>query len=189
VLYQLQCTLSPPLPPLSLLPPGKDLIQNHLTFSLYNHTAMWPQQDMNPRAFRCNGHLLLNSEKMSKSTGNFKTLSEVSVHGALCGAGVSYTHPSEVGLIMRSHWQKLCLQQHEGTLYEETYLFLAPPPRGQHGLQLISRRASLPHGRHVTCVCIDQSALAVAAGACLAGPALQCRNSPVSTTHTFQAMH
>lgn len=57
---------------------GKDLIQNHLTFSLYNHTAMWPQQDMNPAAFRCNGHLLLNSEKMSKSTGNFKTLSEVS---------------------------------------------------------------------------------------------------------------
>jgi leucyl-tRNA synthetase len=23
---------------------------------------------------RCNGHLLLNAEKMSKSTGNFKTL-------------------------------------------------------------------------------------------------------------------
>lgn len=23
---------------------------------------------------RCNGHLMLNSEKMSKSTGNFKTL-------------------------------------------------------------------------------------------------------------------
>lgn len=34
---------------------------------------------MNPVAFRCNGHLLLNSEKMSKSTGNFKTLSEVCV--------------------------------------------------------------------------------------------------------------
>ena len=77
---------SPPPPPA-----GKDLIQNHLTFSLYNHTAMWPQQDMNPRAFRCNGHLLLNSEKMSKSTGNFKTLSEVSVHGALCWEGVDYT--------------------------------------------------------------------------------------------------
>jgi hypothetical protein len=56
---------------------GKDLIQNHLTFSLYNHTAMWPAGDKNPGSFRCNGHLLLNSEKMSKSTGNFKTLSEV----------------------------------------------------------------------------------------------------------------
>jgi cysteinyl-tRNA synthetase len=65
----------------SLVTTGKDLIQNHLTFSLYNHTTMWPQQDMNPKALRCNGHLLLNSEKMSKSTGNFKTLSEV------CGGG------------------------------------------------------------------------------------------------------
>lgn len=37
---------------------------------------------------RCNGHLLLNSEKMSKSTGNFKTLSDVSApHG---GAGCQY---------------------------------------------------------------------------------------------------
>ena len=29
-----------------------------------------------PQAVRANGHLLLNSEKMSKSTGNFLTLSE-----------------------------------------------------------------------------------------------------------------
>jgi hypothetical protein len=27
-----------------------------------------------PRAVRANGHLLINSAKMSKSTGNFKTL-------------------------------------------------------------------------------------------------------------------
>ena len=48
----------------------QDLIQNHLTFSLYNHTAMWEgRPDMWPRAMRCNGHLLLNAEKMSKSTG------------------------------------------------------------------------------------------------------------------------
>jgi leucyl-tRNA synthetase len=66
-------------PSVSFPATGKDLIQNHLTFSLYNHTAVWPGQDMNPVAFRCNGHLLLNSEKMSKSTGNFKTLAEVRV--------------------------------------------------------------------------------------------------------------
>jgi cysteinyl-tRNA synthetase len=30
-----------------------------------------------PPSPRCNGHLLLNSEKMSKSTGNFKTLADV----------------------------------------------------------------------------------------------------------------
>ncbi|KAM3348461.1 hypothetical protein ACQJBY_022002 [Aegilops geniculata] len=54
---------------------GKDLIQNHLTFSIYNHTALLPEYHW-PRGFRCNGHLMLNSEKMSKSTGNFLTLKE-----------------------------------------------------------------------------------------------------------------
>jgi leucyl-tRNA synthetase len=52
---------------------GKDLIQNHLTFCIYNHTALLPEHHW-PRGFRCNGHLMLNSEKMSKSTGNFRTL-------------------------------------------------------------------------------------------------------------------
>ncbi|KAJ1261107.1 hypothetical protein BS78_09G002900 [Paspalum vaginatum] len=52
---------------------GKDLIQNHLTFCIYNHTALLPEHHW-PRGMRCNGHLMLNSEKMSKSTGNFRTL-------------------------------------------------------------------------------------------------------------------
>ncbi|XP_072964370.1 leucine--tRNA ligase, cytoplasmic [Typha angustifolia] len=52
---------------------GKDLIQNHLTFCIYNHSALLPKHQW-PRGFRCNGHLMLNSEKMSKSTGNFRTL-------------------------------------------------------------------------------------------------------------------
>ncbi|KAG2427994.1 hypothetical protein HXX76_011980 [Chlamydomonas incerta] len=63
--------------PFDLRVSGKDLIQNHLTFALYNHTAVWATDKAKwPRALRCNGHLLLNSEKMSKSTGNFKTLNE-----------------------------------------------------------------------------------------------------------------
>ncbi|GLT73338.1 hypothetical protein SLA2020_452060 [Shorea laevis] len=52
---------------------GKDLIQNHLTFSIYNHTAIMSKNHW-PGGFRCNGHIMLNSEKMSKSTGNFRTL-------------------------------------------------------------------------------------------------------------------
>ncbi|OMO52030.1 Aminoacyl-tRNA synthetase, class Ia [Corchorus capsularis] len=59
--------------PFDLRVSGKDLIQNHLTFCLYNHTAIM-SKDHWPRGFRCNGHITLNSEKMSKSTGNFKTL-------------------------------------------------------------------------------------------------------------------
>lgn len=63
--------------PMDLRVSGKDLVPNHLTYYLYNHVAMWPKHsEMWPRAVRANGHLLLNSEKMSKSTGNFLTLSE-----------------------------------------------------------------------------------------------------------------
>lgn len=63
--------------PVDLRVSGKDLIQNHLTFFLYNHAAMWPKEaNLWPRSIRCNGHLLLNSAKMSKSDGNFLTLNE-----------------------------------------------------------------------------------------------------------------
>ncbi|KAK4758384.1 hypothetical protein SAY87_019685 [Trapa incisa] len=59
--------------PFDLRVSGKDLIQNHLTFSIYNHAAIMLKHHW-PRGFRCNGHLMLNNEKMSKQTGNFKTL-------------------------------------------------------------------------------------------------------------------
>lgn len=61
--------------PLDLRVSGKDLLQNHLLFSIYNHAAIWPDE-LGPRAFRANGHLLLNGDKMAKSTGNFLTLRE-----------------------------------------------------------------------------------------------------------------
>nr|GMC75352.1 leucine--tRNA ligase, cytoplasmic-like [Ipomoea batatas] len=61
--------------PFDLRVSGKDLIQNHLTFCIYNHTAILPKH-LWPRGFRCNGHIMLNSEKMSKSTGNFRTLKQ-----------------------------------------------------------------------------------------------------------------
>ncbi|CAB4298554.1 unnamed protein product [Prunus armeniaca] len=61
--------------PFDLRVSGKDLIQNHLTFCIYNHTAIMSKKHW-PRGFRCNGHLMLDSMKMSKSTGNFMTLRE-----------------------------------------------------------------------------------------------------------------
>ncbi len=57
--------------PLDLRVSGKDLIQNHLTYFLYNHQAIWPtpvrgeERCRWPNAIRCNGHLMLNSEKVS----------------------------------------------------------------------------------------------------------------------------
>lgn len=61
--------------PLDVRVSGKDLIQNHLTFFLYVHVALFKPEYW-PRAVRINGHLMLNGEKMSKSTGNFLTLSD-----------------------------------------------------------------------------------------------------------------
>ncbi|GAW13850.1 hypothetical protein ANO14919_032400 [Xylariales sp. No.14919] len=61
--------------PLDLRVSGKDLIQNHLTFFLYIHVALWPSKYW-PRGIRVNGFVLLNGEKMAKSTGNFLTLRE-----------------------------------------------------------------------------------------------------------------
>jgi leucyl-tRNA synthetase len=59
--------------PLDVRVSGKDLIPNHLTFFLYIHLAIFPPEYW-PKGVRANGHLLLNGEKMSKSTGNFSKL-------------------------------------------------------------------------------------------------------------------
>jgi leucyl-tRNA synthetase len=62
--------------PLDVRVSGKDLIANHLTFALYVHIAIFPREYW-PRGIRANGHLMLNGEKMSKSTGNFMTLRDL----------------------------------------------------------------------------------------------------------------
>merc|ERR1712203_356055 len=62
--------------PMDLRVSGKDLVPNHLTYAVYNHVAIWPEKEKWIRGIRANGHFLLNSEKMSKSTGNFMTLAD-----------------------------------------------------------------------------------------------------------------
>jgi leucyl-tRNA synthetase len=59
--------------PVDLRTSGRDLVKNHLTFWIYNHTAIFPEA-MWPKAVRTNGHLNLNNDKMAKSTGNLLTL-------------------------------------------------------------------------------------------------------------------
>ncbi|GAB1312120.1 cytosolic leucyl tRNA synthetase [Madurella fahalii] len=62
--------------PLDIRISGKDLVNNHLFFFLYIHQAIWGEQAPSflPKGIRLNGHLMLNGEKMSKSTGNFLAL-------------------------------------------------------------------------------------------------------------------
>eukprot|EP01054_Gregarina_sp_Poly1_P010164 Gregarina_sp_Poly_1__10163@NODE_698_length_6704_cov_82_277535_g526_i0_p1_GENE_NODE_698_length_6704_cov_82_277535_g526_i0NODE_698_length_6704_cov_82_277535_g526_i0_p1_ORF_typecomplete_len1124_score183_98tRNAsynt_1/PF00133_22/8_1e89tRNAsynt_1g/PF09334_11/2_7e11tRNAsynt_1g/PF09334_11/69tRNAsynt_1g/PF09334_11/2_7e17tRNAsynt_1e/PF01406_19/3tRNAsynt_1e/PF01406_19/2e12Anticodon_1/PF08264_13/5_4e10tRNAsynt_1d/PF00750_19/2_2tRNAsynt_1d/PF00750_19/29tRNAsynt_1f/PF01921_18/0_22_NODE_698_length_6704_cov_82_ len=63
--------------PMNLRCSGKDLVPNHLTMSLFHHAAIWPKHpELWPRGFYVNGHVMLDSEKMSKSTGNFLSLDE-----------------------------------------------------------------------------------------------------------------
>jgi leucyl-tRNA synthetase len=55
---------------------GKDLVQNHLTFYIFNHTACFPEQYW-PKGIGVNGYISVQKQKMSKSKGNFKTLRDV----------------------------------------------------------------------------------------------------------------
>ncbi|EJU03238.1 leucine-tRNA ligase [Dacryopinax primogenitus] len=59
--------------PMDIRSSGKDLINNHLTFCIYNHAAIFPEEKW-PLSMRANGHLMLNGKKMSKSTGNSLTM-------------------------------------------------------------------------------------------------------------------
>ncbi len=48
---------------------AKDLVQNHLTFMMFHHVAIWPK-DKWPRTVAVNGFVNVEGEKMSKSKGN-----------------------------------------------------------------------------------------------------------------------
>ncbi|HEV8595266.1 MAG TPA: leucine--tRNA ligase [Thermoplasmata archaeon] len=54
--------------PLDLRSTGKDLVQNHMTFCLFNHVALFPERT--PRGYAICGFVRLGERKMSKSKGN-----------------------------------------------------------------------------------------------------------------------
>ncbi len=55
---------------------GKDLVQNHLSFCLFNHVAIFPEKHW-PKSFSVNGWVTVSGAKMSKSAGNFYSLREI----------------------------------------------------------------------------------------------------------------
>ncbi|MEA1993315.1 MAG: leucine--tRNA ligase [Euryarchaeota archaeon] len=68
--------------PFDLRSSGKDLVQNHLTFCLFNHTALFPEEYW-PQGFAVNGWVTIDGEKMSTSKGNVTLLkNSVEQHGA-----------------------------------------------------------------------------------------------------------
>ncbi|MBI5872371.1 class I tRNA ligase family protein [archaeon] len=56
--------------PVDLRTSGKDLVQNHLTFYLFHHTAIWDDPKYWPRVIAVNGFVNVHGTKMSKSLGN-----------------------------------------------------------------------------------------------------------------------
>ncbi|MEM4397870.1 MAG: leucine--tRNA ligase, partial [Candidatus Woesearchaeota archaeon] len=58
---------------------GKDLIQNHMSFLIFNHVAIFPEKNW-PVSFGLNGWVTVDGEKMSKSKGNFITMREANIN-------------------------------------------------------------------------------------------------------------
>ena len=48
---------------------GRDLVPNHLTFFVFNHSAIFPS-NLHPKQIVVNGSVLMDGKKMSKSFGN-----------------------------------------------------------------------------------------------------------------------
>ncbi|MEM5801906.1 MAG: leucine--tRNA ligase [Candidatus Aenigmatarchaeota archaeon] len=63
--------------PVDMRTSGKDLVQNHLTFYLFHHTAIWDNQKYWPRAIAVNGFVNVEGTKMSKSKGNIIPLRDL----------------------------------------------------------------------------------------------------------------
>lgn len=63
--------------PVDLRTSGKDLVQNHLTFYLFHHVAIWEDKKYWPKAIAVNGFVNVGGEKMSKSKGNVIPLSRL----------------------------------------------------------------------------------------------------------------
>jgi leucyl-tRNA synthetase len=61
--------------PVDLRNSAKELVPNHLTFFIFQHTALFPREDW-PRGLGANGMMMIDGVKMSKSKGNIVPLSQ-----------------------------------------------------------------------------------------------------------------
>lgn len=59
--------------PVDLRVSAKELVPNHLTFFIFQHTALFPKEQW-PKAIGVNGMLMVEGKQMHKSKGNFVTM-------------------------------------------------------------------------------------------------------------------
>ncbi|UCE38171.1 MAG: leucine--tRNA ligase [Thermoplasmata archaeon] len=80
--------------PFDLRVSGKDLVQNHLSFCLFNHVAIFPEEYW-PLGFGLNGWILVSGAKMSKSAGNFYPLRDILDRFGTDGTRLTLTYSGE----------------------------------------------------------------------------------------------
>ncbi len=56
--------------PLDMRNSAKELVQNHLTYALFHHVAIWDDSKYWPKTYGVNGFVTISREKMAKSKGN-----------------------------------------------------------------------------------------------------------------------
>ncbi|NYT13770.1 MAG: leucine--tRNA ligase [Candidatus Methanofastidiosa archaeon] len=113
---------------------GKDLIQNHLSFCIFNHAAIFPEK-LWPKGFGVNGWVLVDGEKMSKSKGNFYTIKQiVKMYGAdsaritLMNGGEGLDDPNWDSEFARTitdklkNWQDFCIENYGKGRTEKLYI-------------------------------------------------------------------
>ncbi|MBI2543118.1 MAG: leucine--tRNA ligase [Candidatus Aenigmarchaeota archaeon] len=69
--------------PVDMRNSAKELVQNHLTYALFHHVAIWDNPKYWPRSYGVNGFVTVSGEKMAKSKGNIIPLKDlISKYGA-----------------------------------------------------------------------------------------------------------
>jgi len=75
---------------------GKDLVPNHLTFMVFNHVAVFPEE-LWPKRIVVNRHIMVEGEKMSKSLGNFIPLFKAIREVGPNSLRLALTYSAEIG--------------------------------------------------------------------------------------------
>ncbi len=63
--------------PLDMRNSAKELVQNHLTYALFHHVAIWDDPKYWPKTYGVNGFVTVAGEKMAKSKGNIIPLTKL----------------------------------------------------------------------------------------------------------------